>query len=111
MGSMRTRSGLSFLKHDSVLFNGVLESVHTRWRSCRPKQTKGNPLQATNTSADEWKAIADSVKGQEWDFQSEGDPPPIAGKASGKGDAPPAPLPLDGPPSQAPGLHHGSFFR
>ncbi len=101
-----------FLKHDSVLFNGVFESVHTRWRSCGPKQTKGSTLQATNKSADDWKAIADSLKGQVWDFQSESAPLPIAGGASGNGGAP-APLPLDGPPSEAlfPGLHHGSFFR
>ena len=82
-------------------------------RSCGSSEEQRDGFdakKAMNTSADEWKAIADSLKGQVWDFESEA-PIPIAGKASGKGCAPPSPLPLDGPPSEAPGLHHGSFFR
>ena len=109
MGSMRTRSGLSFLKHDSVLFNGVLECVHTRWRSCGPKQTKGSPLQATNTSADELKAIADGLEGQVWDFHSEAPIPKALNSFLMNRRA--SETFLDEPPSDAPGLHHGSFFR
>ena len=111
MGSMRTRSGLSFSKHDSVLFNGVLESVHTRWRSCGPKQTKGSPLQATNTSADELLAIADGLEGQIWDFHSEALKSFWIALKSFLMNRRASETFLDEPPSDAPGLHHGSFFR
>ena len=72
---------------------------------------QGSALQAKNASENEWAALADSIKGQVWDFESSPVTVPIATgpRQNGPGRSP---LPLDGPPGEAlpPGLHHGSFI-
>ena len=66
-----------------------------------------HPCEGMNATDDQWQAIADSIKGQVWDFESQQEVRPRAIGDGGRGDGgrgvggAHAALPLDGRPGEA----------